>query len=951
MQALSGQERHLLGLKTAIDSLERTTMVVSRSPSGAPKKPRSKTPAQLRGVAVNRTCRLSILSVCVIALGPWSGNCPAETSGVLKKAIPDRLVVLTFDDACASHATVVAPILKRLGFGATFYICNFDSFSARKDWYLTWRQMKALADDGFEIGNHTSGHGGGPQIGAFLNMEDQLLANDVPKPTTVCWPMYQVNTKTFPDLIANGYVFGRGGHSRPYRPTIDSPFDVPSFGIQGNVSIERFISCVQQAAGGRIVVLTFHGVPDMEHPPVSLAPAIFKEMMQYLKDNDYKAVAMRDLAAYMDPAKAAKLPPTVRNLARPLASISVKGDKPYLTREIRRFRFPGLPPARIFDSNITARVPHQTDVTALAPTYTLTGSVTCVPASGAAVDFTTPRKYTVKAPDGSMRVYTVTVTKAPPSRATEDDSDKTCTNDKIAAPIKLTSDSSVSVVSGGRTTFSGLISGKGALIKNGPGMLTISNPANTYSGGTVINGGRLYLFLANKGLGTGPVTVNEGGNLVLERGDIVGNRLILNGGVVDANNGFGGSWNGDIILKRTAKLAAYATFHLNNTRGGISGPGGLMKIGTRGAFSRINQGRVFLWGVNTYTGPTTVVQGELIVKKVASLYNANTADWTPEKISVAPAASLETAVGGVGEFTGKHVGELLTNLTARVDNNGLATRSVFCVDTSNAKAPITVSSAIADSQGPGGGAFVLKKCGSGVLRLTGVNSYTGRTVLAGGGLSVASINSVGGGAPVSSLGAPGSIEDGEIWIRGRRCALIYTGKGETTDRVLNLAGRESELTLKQSGSGLLKFTSPVMISGYGYNKTIVLAASASGSGELAFDIRDPYDRKGAARTAITKTGAGTWTLSGVNGYSGTTTIKAGVLSVARRRSLGPETDVHISRGAVLELDFRGHVRIGRLYVDGKLQPAGSYGRRNASECIRGLGICITAARSDSGDSR
>jgi len=81
---------------------------------------------------VSRTYRLSILSACIIAPAVLSGHCLAETSGVLNKAIPDRLVVLTFDDACASHATVVAPILKRLGFGATFYICNFYSFSTRK---------------------------------------------------------------------------------------------------------------------------------------------------------------------------------------------------------------------------------------------------------------------------------------------------------------------------------------------------------------------------------------------------------------------------------------------------------------------------------------------------------------------------------------------------------------------------------------------------------------------------------------------------------------------------------------------------------------------------------------------------------------------------------------------------------------------------------------------------
>ena len=85
----------------------------------------------------------------------------SDPQGVLLKPIPDKLIVLTFDDAPASHATVVAPILKSHGFGGSFYVSDFDSFRTRKDWYLTYRQMKAMAEDGFEIGNHTLGHGGG----------------------------------------------------------------------------------------------------------------------------------------------------------------------------------------------------------------------------------------------------------------------------------------------------------------------------------------------------------------------------------------------------------------------------------------------------------------------------------------------------------------------------------------------------------------------------------------------------------------------------------------------------------------------------------------------------------------------------------------------------------------------------------------------------------------------
>src|SRR5437773_8171610 len=74
------------------------------------------------------------------------------------EALPDKLVVLTFDDSVASHYSVVRPILKRYGFGATFFISEGFSFPTNKQDYMTWEQIKALHEDGFEIGNHTRDH-------------------------------------------------------------------------------------------------------------------------------------------------------------------------------------------------------------------------------------------------------------------------------------------------------------------------------------------------------------------------------------------------------------------------------------------------------------------------------------------------------------------------------------------------------------------------------------------------------------------------------------------------------------------------------------------------------------------------------------------------------------------------------------------------------------------------
>ena len=72
-----------------------------------------------------------------------------------ERKIPDGVVVLTFDDSVASHATFVAPLLKKLGFGATFFITEGFEFTTDQEHYMTWEQIKALHDAGFEIGNHT----------------------------------------------------------------------------------------------------------------------------------------------------------------------------------------------------------------------------------------------------------------------------------------------------------------------------------------------------------------------------------------------------------------------------------------------------------------------------------------------------------------------------------------------------------------------------------------------------------------------------------------------------------------------------------------------------------------------------------------------------------------------------------------------------------------------------
>jgi len=106
------------------------------------------------------------------------------------KPIPDKLVVLNFDDGNKSDYNYVAPLLKEYGFGATFYITEGLGFLSNKDHYVTWEEIRELHEDGFEIGNHTRQH---PNINtltkdellsSLIHIDERCNAYDIPIPET-----------------------------------------------------------------------------------------------------------------------------------------------------------------------------------------------------------------------------------------------------------------------------------------------------------------------------------------------------------------------------------------------------------------------------------------------------------------------------------------------------------------------------------------------------------------------------------------------------------------------------------------------------------------------------------------------------------------------------------------------------------------------------------------------
>ena len=231
--------------------------------------------------------------------------------------IPDKLVVLTFDDSKASHYTVVRPLLKKYGFGATFFITEGFSFHTNKDDYLTWEQIAQLHRDGFEIGNHTRDHksvskanlaGLREQVDAI---NAQCAAHGIPKPTSFAYPGNAVDPGGLPILEELGFRFARRGgapeypydegNGVAYEPGLDHPLLLPTAGdARPFWTLENLKRATSQAKNGRIAILQFHGEPDVEHPWVHTPRERFEEYMKYLHDAGFKVIAMRDLENYVD---------------------------------------------------------------------------------------------------------------------------------------------------------------------------------------------------------------------------------------------------------------------------------------------------------------------------------------------------------------------------------------------------------------------------------------------------------------------------------------------------------------------------------------------------------------------------------------------------------------------------------------------------------------------------
>ncbi len=222
----------------------------------------------------------------------------------------------------------------------------------------------------------------------------------------------------------------------------------------------------------------------------------------------------------------------------------------------------------------------------------------------------------------------------------------------------------------GRT---GVIGGAGSLSKTGAGTLFLE-AANTYSGGTFVNGGVLQINSdASLGASTGNVTI---GNATLEvTNDVSTTRAFA---LTNATS--------------TMQVDGNATYEISNA---VSGSGTLNKTGS---------GILNLFGTNTYTGTTTISSGTVAINTSSSLG------------------------GGSGAVT---IGAGTLDVTSTLTSN----HSIVLTNTAST---IQVASGQTfTNNGVVSGSGDLTKTGSGTVVVAAAGTYTGSTRITAGSVVAA----------------------------------------------------------------------------------------------------------------------------------------------------------------------------------------------------------------------
>ncbi|MGN6769612.1 MAG: autotransporter domain-containing protein, partial [Rhizobiaceae bacterium] len=382
-----------------------------------------------------------------------------------------------------------------------------------------------------------------------------------------------------------------------------------------------------------------------------------------------------------------------------------------------------------------------------------------------------------------------------------------------------------------------------------------ANPANGWDGKSLTKAGAGTLILSADNAYTGGTTI-AAGTLQLGNGGTTGSIV---GDVVD---------NGILAFDRSDS-GIFA--------GNISGNGVVQQLGS---------GTTILTGSNSYSGGTTLLGGVLSVSSDANL---------------GAVTGVLTFNGGALQVTGTAF-----NGTARTINWG-ANGGGF--DIANASNIFTLIQPLS-----GGGP--LTKSGAGTLVLTGDNTYTDGTTIAGGVLQL------GGGGTAGSI--TGDVTDNGILAFDRGDAVTFSGTVSGSGAVWQIGLGTTILTGDNTYTGDTTIMEGALQLGNG-GTTGSIVGDIVDNGTLVFNRMNnlSFDGVISGSGSLHQIGTGRTELTGdSSGFTGSTDVETGTLAVNGK--LGGALDVR-SAGRL-----QGTGTVGDTIVSGTVAPGNSIGTINVA---------------------
>lgn len=461
---------------------------------------------------------------------------------------------------------------------------------------------------------------------------------------------------------------------------------------------------------------------------------------------------------------------------------------------------------------------------------------------------------------------------------------------------------------GGNVTLGGAVSGSGkSLTKMGPGTLTLS-AANTYDGGTTISDGKLVLS------GSG----NLGGAA----------NLVLGGGQLD----LGGSSRTVVGVSVTAPAASGDTItngNLTGTSFAFSSDGDATisaNLLGSGGFAKSGAGAVILSGNNSFSGSSSIIGGKVSLQHANALGATGGGNGTTLTYGNASQIELQGGISYASEDVtlGSGGGSLV--VLESVSGNNIWNGQLLTFGPSGAGPYIRIQSD-ADTLTLAGtltGNYELYQWvfqGDGNILISGKITGTAALVSSSIGSGTRTISN-----PANDFGATVSINGGTLKLGASGVIPDGSGKGNvavTGTGTLDLNGY-SETINGLSGAGIVDNTAT--------NTTSTLTVGGNNQTSTFSGVL----QNTAGTLALTKIGSGTNTLTGVNTYTGNTTVNDGTLAIAVA-SLATNSTVSVATGAVLQLDFAETNQVAHFSTNGVSLPVGVYSAANVAPFIAGTG--------------